>query len=166
MKCQNLFSGKNKEIISICRLLKILLRVLRVTTVMIWHNLRKTHRNVFFWIVSWKEILILPKLSCPGLDKNWEFSHVWCALVIMDASYAIVKVDVTEHNDVTKSHSNIITMWRTSAIEVTALLKIHVHNSEHMTINDRDFIRSYKNSKSRAERCFGSVFKYYWKIFL
>ena len=30
MKCQKLFSGKNKKNISVCRLLKILLRVLSV----------------------------------------------------------------------------------------------------------------------------------------
>ena len=37
--------------------------------------------------------------------------------------YAIVKVYVTERNDVIKRHSNVITIWQTSAIEVTALLK-------------------------------------------
>ena len=30
--------------------------------------------------------------------------------------YAIVKVDVTERNDVTKCHFIVITIWRTSAI--------------------------------------------------
>ena len=35
----------------------------------------------------------------------------------------IDKVYVTECNDVMKRHSNVITIWRTSAIEVTALLK-------------------------------------------
>ena len=35
--------------------------------------------------------------------------------------YAIVKVDVTERNDVTKRHGIVITVWRTSATEVTAL---------------------------------------------
>ena len=33
MKCQNVFSGKNKKTFSICRLLKILPRVLRVISV-------------------------------------------------------------------------------------------------------------------------------------
>ena len=32
--------------------------------------------------------------------------------------YAIIKVDVTERNDVTKRHSNVITIWRTSANEI------------------------------------------------
>ena len=41
----------------------------------------------------------------------------------MDVAHAIVKVYVTERNDVIKPHSNAITIWRTSAIEVTALLK-------------------------------------------
>ena len=33
MKCQNQFPGKNKKIVSICRLLKILLRVLSVNVI-------------------------------------------------------------------------------------------------------------------------------------
>ena len=41
----------------------------------------------------------------------------------MDATYAIVKVYVTERNDAIKRHSIVITIWQTSAIEVTALLK-------------------------------------------
>ena len=41
----------------------------------------------------------------------------------MDVTYAIVKVYVTERNGVIKRHSNVITRWRTSVIEVTALLK-------------------------------------------
>ena len=45
--------------------------------------------------------------------------------------YAIVKVDVNERNDVTKRHSNVVIIWRTSAIEVTALLKIHVQNERY-----------------------------------
>ena len=56
-------------------------------------------------------------------DKNREFSRVWYALVEMDATYVIVKVYVTERNDAIKHHSNVITIWRTSAIEVTTLLK-------------------------------------------
>ena len=35
--------------------------------------------------------------------------------------YAIVKVDVTERNDVTKRHGIVITILRTSAIEGIAL---------------------------------------------
>ena len=41
----------------------------------------------------------------------------------MNVTYAIVKVHVFERNDVIKRHSNVITTWRTSEIEVTALLK-------------------------------------------
>ena len=41
----------------------------------------------------------------------------------MDVRYAIVKVYITERNDVIKCHSNVIIIWRTSAIEVTVLLK-------------------------------------------
>ena len=41
----------------------------------------------------------------------------------MDISYDIVKFYVTEHDDVIKRYSNVISIWRTSAIEVTALLK-------------------------------------------
>ena len=41
----------------------------------------------------------------------------------MDVTYAIVEVYVTERNDVIKRKSNVITIWRTSAIKVAALLK-------------------------------------------
>ena len=41
----------------------------------------------------------------------------------MDITYAFAKVYVTERNDVIKCHSNVITIWQTSAIKVTALLK-------------------------------------------
>ena len=40
----------------------------------------------------------------------------------MDVMYAIVKVYVTDGYDVNKRRSNVITIWRTSAIELTALL--------------------------------------------
>ena len=43
----------------------------------------------------------------------------------MDVTFTIVKVYVTERNDVIKRHSIVITIWRTSAIEVTALLNIY-----------------------------------------
>ena len=48
----------------------------------------------------------------------------------MDVTYAIVKVYVTERNDVIKRHSNVITTWRTSAIEVTALLNKSTFRNE------------------------------------
>ena len=41
----------------------------------------------------------------------------------MDVIYTIIKVYVIEHNEVIKRHGNVITIWRTSAIEVTALFK-------------------------------------------
>ena len=41
----------------------------------------------------------------------------------MDFRYAVVKVYVTERIDVIKRHSHVIAVWRTYAIEVTALLK-------------------------------------------
>ena len=41
----------------------------------------------------------------------------------MYVTYVIVKIYVTERNDIVKRYSNVITVWRTSAIEVTALLK-------------------------------------------
>ena len=42
----------------------------------------------------------------------------------MDVTYATVKVYVTERNYIIERHSIlVITIWRTSAIEVTALLK-------------------------------------------
>ena len=36
----------------------------------------------------------------------------------MDVKYAIVKVYVTERNDVIKHRSDVITIWRMSAFEV------------------------------------------------
>ena len=45
----------------------------------------------------------------------------------MNVGQAIVKVYVTERNDVNKCHSNVITIWQTSAIEVTALFKKSLH---------------------------------------
>ena len=41
----------------------------------------------------------------------------------MDVTYTIVKFYVNESNDVIKRHGNAITIWRTSAVEVTALFK-------------------------------------------
>ena len=41
---------------------------------------------------------------------------------------AFVKVYVTECNDVINRHSNVITIWRKSAIEVTALFKKTLHS--------------------------------------
>ena len=41
----------------------------------------------------------------------------------MDVMYAIVKVYATERNDALKCHSNVITIWQTSAFEVTALFE-------------------------------------------
>ena len=41
----------------------------------------------------------------------------------MDVTEAVLKVNVTERNDVIKRHSNVITILRTSATHVTALFK-------------------------------------------
>ena len=41
----------------------------------------------------------------------------------MDVTYGIVKVYVTERNDVIKCHGNVITIWWTSTIEMIALIK-------------------------------------------
>ena len=41
----------------------------------------------------------------------------------MDITYTIVKVYVTEDYDIIKCHSNVITIWQTSAIQVTVLSK-------------------------------------------
>ena len=56
----------------------------------------------------------------------------------MDVMYAIVKVYVTEHNDVIKRHSNVITIWQTSAIQVTELLK-NLH-SEMKGVQEKESI--------------------------
>ena len=61
---------------------------------------------------------------------KFEKSHIWYALVVMDITYAIIKVHLTEPYDVIKHHSNVITIWRTSAINVTAWLQISTFRNE------------------------------------
>ena len=62
-----------------------------------------------------------------GKDKIEHFHVLWhTGCEWRTSQYAIVKVDVTESNDVTKRHGIVITIWRTSAIEMTALSKTHV----------------------------------------
>ena len=46
--------------------------------------------------------------------------------------YVTVKVDVTERNGVSKRNGIVITIWRTSAIEVTALSKTHFRNESYI----------------------------------
>ena len=45
---------------------------------------------------------------------------------------------VTEHNDVIKCHSNVITIWRTSAVKVTALLNNLC--SEKKSVQEKEYI--------------------------
>ena len=56
----------------------------------------------------------------------------------MDIMYAIVKVYITERNDVIKCHSHVISIWRTSAIEVTAWLKNL--RSEVKGVQEKEFV--------------------------
>ena len=55
----------------------------------------------------------------------------------MDFPYAIVKVYVTERNDAIKRLSNVITIWWTSAIEVTALFKKSTFRHERCAKNKK-----------------------------
>ena len=59
----------------------------------------------------------------------------------MGVTYVIVKVFVTDVN-VIKRHSNVITVWRTSAIEVTELL--NNQRSEMMFRKSVLMCREYK----------------------
>ena len=45
------------------------------------------------------------------------------SLVVMEVTYAIVKVLVTEWHDYIQHHSNVITIWWPLAIKLTASLK-------------------------------------------
>ena len=54
----------------------------------------------------------------------------------MDVMCAIVKVYVTERNDVIKHHNNVITIWQTSAVEVTALKNLR---SEMKGVQEKEF---------------------------
>ena len=56
------------------------------------------------------------------IEKIYVFDIRW---LYRTSQYTIVKVDVTERNDATKRHGIVIRIWRTSAIEVTALSKTH-----------------------------------------
>ena len=56
----------------------------------------------------------------------------------MDVKYAIVKVYVTQRDDVIKCHSNVTTIWRTSATEVIALSKYL--RSEMKAEQEKEFI--------------------------
>ena len=53
------------------------------------------------------------------VDVHWLYMYT-----CRTSRYAFVKFQVTERNDVTNRHVIVITMWRTSAVEVTALSKI------------------------------------------
>ena len=60
--------------------------------------------------------VILPRVR----QKSRILTCLICT-VCNECLYAIVKVNVTEHNDVIKRHTNVITILRISATEVTAL---------------------------------------------
>ena len=52
------------------------------------------------------------------------------------SQYAIVKADVTEHNDVTQRGSIVITLWRTSASQVTAISKKKKKKKKKKTLSE------------------------------
>ena len=89
--------------------------------------------------VRWK-LRILTCLICTGCNGR----HV------KDATYAIVKIYVTERNDAIKRHSNVITIWRTSEIEVAALLKNL--RSETKNGQEKEFIISTSMRVARKIR--------------
>ena len=68
----------------------------------------------------------------------------------MDATYAIVKVYVTERYDVIKRHSNVITIWWTSAIDVNALFK-HLR-SEMKDVHEKVSIMGVKGREKHLPR--------------
>ena len=57
--------------------------------------------------------------------------------------YTIVKIYITERNDVIKCHSNVITLWQMSAMEVTALLK-NLH-SEIKDVQEKESIMGVRS---------------------
>ena len=65
--------------------------------------------------------LISHTLICHvGKKKKIENFHVLDIHSLYRMSrYASVKVDITEHNDITRRHGIVIAIWRTSAIKVT-----------------------------------------------
>ena len=52
--------------------------------------------------------------------------------------HTIARVYITERNDVIKRNRNVITIWRTWATEVTALLE-HIH-SEMKGVQEKEFM--------------------------
>ena len=44
-------------------------------------------------------------------------------MVVMEVTYATIKVYITERNDVIERHTNVITIWGTSKIKVSAFLQ-------------------------------------------
>ena len=71
-----------------------------------------------------KSYLTQPSPSC-GKIKIENFHVFDMHWLYMTPRYVIFKADVTEHNDVNKHYGIVITIWRTSAIEVIALSKPH-----------------------------------------
>ena len=70
--------------------------------------------------------LISHTLVCPMGKIKIENFHVFdIHWLYRTSQYAILKVEVIEHNDVTKRHGIVITIWWMSAIKVTALSKTH-----------------------------------------
>ena len=59
---------------------------------------------------------------------------------------AIVKVYVTEHNDIIKHYSNVTTIWQMSANQVTALL-INL-NSEMKGVQEKESFMGVKGKKN------------------
>ena len=85
MKCQILFSGKNKKNISKCRLLKILLRVLSVNCLVnIWTGcldwfINLLHQRVSYWV--WQNHITqniqTSRLSKQCVIRVYNVSVIW-----------------------------------------------------------------------------------------
>ena len=76
----------------------------------------------------------------------------------MDAMYAIVKVYITVRHDAIKRHSNVITISRTSAIEVTALLKKYVQKWKVCKKKNLSWAQGVENPVPR-DHCLASLGK-------
>ena len=100
-----------------------------------WNNLLGNLSIIIHWEISVNH--------CWKCDKNREFWHIWYALVVMVVRYAIVKIYVIERNDVIKRNSNVITIWHTSAIEVTAILKKNLR-SEIKGVQEKESIMAVR----------------------
>ena len=72
----------------------------------------------------------------------------------MDVTYAIIKVYVTERNDVIKRHRFVITIRRKSAIEMTAFFKKNLRSEINGVQKKKKTKKKQKKKKKKKKKEF------------